>query len=1106
MGILNFLQQSFLFFLLLSGLTACQKEKSRISTHDNSVATTQKLNNADSINQEANQDLNLNSKVSDYLKNFNSNSNYDEMLRISRDFLKTVARWKHSYTESSDFMRNIELAGRLMVSSGAKVSGLYTEFRQSYKEALLYGCDVSYEVCHQVSIFRWEPVSLEALANLISETTKISEYYGLLHLGFEMQQQNPSARLRQLYIAKAKEWESYLNDKRDSERLQRHRSVLESFLKFGNDSGLQVSLQTNSLINSNQNQTGRLAKEVVKNLNKNDVFKSDGALQDWVGAELKLILDSRDSVLAQWITLNTSNSEILKKFSIKKTQDEISSDIYVLILDKVYKQEWSYSEATNFIRKMNLSSAELVSATEFYMTTRFLYLSRFINTSMYHHLFKRDKLDSSQLLRDALSKSTELRTYSINYIEQSKSVFALLQGIAGENAKNSKIYEFLRNIEANIKLSITYPQMMALSYYLSVYDFKEKFTSFFGLVFEVESKTIINTVFQGGLNLVPWFAYSPADRFGLESSNVAVAYEMALKMQTFADFQIDATNYLGEVLGRIYKDRAVKVEDFSNSIKLRQDSREMTIFNLLCQGKEPHIVPASEFVNHILGYSFYKAIAPVPANMNRTEMSRLLPVAYSYNTYLETGRVDWGEFFEKVEFLVQLTKKETHSEIVDNSLQKLLDEKRKWLDSVRLYEQELKRHNRCMSKILSEEVTVRLGLYNYEKNYLQHIHQLYHQLKKENATAAEIEKKIVISKTSPVDLKEQIVNGVLRISAGGTLWRLKTYLEKGLPIVDKNLIPVHPLWQISFPQTFNKLEEKTGVFSEVNSVELDFSLSSEEFVRQGLWEIFYKWMRWYKSAATSYEPISGGDYTFTYHGLSQLQIYLLSASSEQDEHLGQELLDLPAMIYKMYGIQASESAFLEQALVTKSKFHKYKILTDNYIENPDGGPLLAPYDFVFKLAAGEYLLPAFATGDVIVAGGDDYRQTPDPTQTKAEIKVNKVDENAKSRFTAAIQFAAFYRNWNPNQLFGAGQDLKNSYQQIYSRFFTKEEAKLRKLYDKIKEREAADLAAGKLMRFEFERGRVYQGPYVSEITYKAAISNYENFHKMTGHIFKIPEK
>jgi hypothetical protein len=876
-------------------------------------------------------------------------------------------------------------------------------------------------------------------------------------------------------LEKASEFDKKLEAEGKTDLLQRHRRVVGSILQKSKTKNIQTEgaegygdwkVQTAGHILSSN------VRDLLSVLSRTK-FYTDKDKKTLHTDLIKAIQDIQNEKNSYKTKMDLLNKEIPTALSQLKVQRIENFDEYFFMVDRVFTGDISPQEMLIVFENSNGDLKRLAEVSRKYIEGQLLSLVYESNVMMAARLNESDVYankiwSESYIVGDRISQST------LSFLRKNENVRSFVDSAYQKQSLNSpkELVSFFTSVRPNLKLILTYPQMLAIGYLMAERNFQGSIRTFWGEEVKITPSMILQAFFQG--IFAPWFQYGHDDK-RLTPNEVLVAMEFALKTQAFKVLNIPAEKFYNKIFSTLLEVHNLESQGVLGSISntfrtgtwaniqkvcsyLPGDPKVPTSFTIDTLRDYPAGDLANQFGEYFYLYNEkYTARLIIIEYVQKPVQRRLVALGQSFQTFLKESGESEAEVAKKTNFVMEPIRE----------LQKTQD--RYIAEMLRIQ----KEYDNCFSMYAKYNQDLKHKLLSYEAEYLREIHSLMKQAR-ENRGKVDLNKlneSAKFYKIQGFNDFQSFNEDFFKYSYPDFFLRLKYYIEKGLKTSTKNLPAVQPYFKILMGdspkastamqiENFEKVnwEDDPNIFV-ANAMRV---LRLSDNSRQAL--------TWYLSTTSSNFRNANSSVWMWSSGLSTL--YNISSTGEGEPkslELG-EILSYGERVERAFGISPEEE-----------KWRKYLGTMDKLMVN-FAQEILINVDNNQTLPPFEYLAKYFGlanTGPSHLSLGDA------PPNLYDEASAFYLEVSQPKQYTFDTKFA-FY------------DKLTEIYKKEIQRMDVRTNAFLEGLEKKYRD----DMANNKVLTPSFNLGSRYSGPYVSEGYYKSLKSRNTIFHQSTNNAFK----
>ena len=765
-------------------------------------------------------------------------------LQLSQELLRPEVLENPQEVVSNKRRQQLITLDNFLLSKTADDCTETKQIQLTYLSALLKGCSESLQNCRNETFFRLDANKSSAIAENLADTAShsISNRYNLLKMSLELRSELPRPQTERKFFNLLRPYFEDLEKNKKTEQLATEQRYVARLLALSpevkKDKNLLNSLNPLAFRRDRPSWLGEAAAAAfqlalaTKNIDKENVAQDDS---------LKSFFEL-DSAYRK------KHPKVVKVYNIQPLPKD---SLLLLLVDRVYKGTLHPDDGRSFFDANTSPEVrnEYLRIVKDYLREQMLFLTSESNGRM-GEIFSSPDIASSEIRRRSQSEGEIMATRWRQFVEGVSRVRGLVvQGFKDAGADTSTVRELddqIQGIRSDIKYMVVYPQMMMMSYYMSVRKYEEAIRVFF-YTFNITSDLIIKLLMEGSLR--PWFDYALENEDPIYQHEFVRVIKNALETDAFDDFKVAPADFFKEI-NRRWLD--VKVDRFEEATKLLQKSyspsSNYTDFLDLCQsaktGKSPRYMHTLADLKRapVLG-KIMDISQEVVGSLSGTysgDRFTSLPGYFLYSASLvnlmEHIRIEVNPtifFLDQIQNAINdYSKAVNMDENVINqtneALQKNLVQMKRLKESyVSQFLNVRKTFDNCFLDLLDREREGQMRVTQAEEAYFHQVHKDILKVRQNPALKSEINKKYNYS-VGGYNSSIEITENGFKFSKIDFLLRVRRWLLEGLKTEDGvNIPPVAPYLKINVPENLNE-----SLMYLENPVFIAFLENADEFALQ----------------------------------------------------------------------------------------------------------------------------------------------------------------------------------------------------------------------------------------------------------------------------------
>jgi hypothetical protein len=469
-----------------------------------------------------------------------------------------------------------------------------------YIKMALKGCENGLNSCDSLSFLRRDSKSVLVITEAIKQkqaNLKIDEYYRLIHVGFEINNQLRTPELEMLYIAKGKDYFDYLDKagEEQKENKERHTKLFQLILgqntidknnpkmvewlkqlnpwKFSNSDKSHTMLGANKIfgvaaknfIYDDKKLSASLLEVIKDNKKVTDTFgisfyeSVNDIKKDFIKADKVKDLKILNEDEQKKVKLSLIKEQVLKNLGINidtVLSDDFQNNEYFYLVDRLFRDHFGIDEANLFWEGTQKKESELDRIITLYSKMELLKMLFKTNAYM-GTVFKQKDIPNEKLFEQVVNRSQTLTDDWKIFLGRIDMLTVFVK--QKNKAKKSNLAateKFLDSISRNIKYLAIYPNMMVIGDMMIDLEAEITVASFWGTPIQVKPKEVMKDLING--NQAPWFIFG-GDTTPLNKTQTILSYYFGLETGVFDTFSVIKDD------GRTA--RALKLRFFLNAVK-----------------------------------------------------------------------------------------------------------------------------------------------------------------------------------------------------------------------------------------------------------------------------------------------------------------------------------------------------------------------------------------------------------------------------------------------------------------------------------------------------------------------------------------------------------
>lgn len=951
------------------------------------------------------------------------------------------------------------------------------EIKNFYVSQVFLGCNESLQGCVATSFFKRDSLTTKILTRLAGEDLTLPSSYRKLMMAFELKNAESNLELESAYLKKSAEYEAFLNSQKNTELSDRHRKIVGLLLQKSHTQNVDTkNLGTygNWDINSKSHPLSRNIRDVLAVLAREKLYQ-DGSKKSLHPDFLKYIETAKSASDGLVERQKKILAETVKGLSLRPL-GQADMDEYFYMIDRVYYEAISPQDMLVIFQESKKDLNRLADLTRRYIEIQMIATIIDANLAMAARL-REQHVYPTILLDEAFNESRNIQTKVMDFLRKALAVQSFVEGAYQKQAKmmEEKDAFFFSSLKTSLKYSLTYPQMLALSFILSKKEFTKKITTSFGIEFEIKHAEILKSLFSGKFSA--WFDYGHDSR-GLSEHEILMTLEYALKTQVLTAFEVNPEEFIEKIMTTLLDEEIKKFKDLASPLDMKfRDDRWKTIQQICADLPHP---PQGRFDVHIDSLAYYPLgglIQTLTKNLylysayyamriggmaasQRPVQRRLSAVAATFENYLKA----MGETPDSIATAVKkATTSLTELEKMQNEfIDKFLDLQKKW--------------DGCYADVIRFDRNLQFKILSYEVDYIRQVHTLMKEVRSKKLTGdalAELNKKAKFYGVPNIPGFQSFDDDSFTYFFPDMYLRFKHYIEKGLG--DKPAL--FPTMKVIVPDR----AQASSFLSSNLFQKIDWEENADAFVARVLsaigsdvgYQVPLPWMRENYSSRyeLSYQQNANWPGILT-------TLYVLTPKMDL-----KEIIEQPFRINRAWGLDPVEEKW--QRSIGRPFKMPMSFLSPAIIDDQNLEPK-SPFEYILDVIGK----PIKVQGSGI---NSDYAEDPQTEGQSIGTKIILYDEaEAFYRFVQNLKPLAFKTD------IGFLDNLSNIYK-TEVRAYDKRAGDLLSAIDK---RYQDDLTNNSVLQPSYNLDQRYTGPYVKDGTRKNFEARRIIFHEATKNEFR----
>jgi len=960
---------------------------------------------------------------------------------------------------------------------------------QKYDKKLMAGCDENLSGCVNISFFRQDSLSSSVAIRIAKDQKDIREYYRRILVAIDLSNSVLNTDLHAAYLERSAELLAHFSTSaKGSVLAEKHLRIIHLILKSNSQSqNLEKIRALLSKVSpwsySKQNVTSRSEHSLFESMVQMSLYQN-GKLNPDLLAFLSEQKKQRTGFWGNQQEVFESFQAVAKQLSVNRYED-LNESIY--LAERLYLGHLDQDAALMIWNASSKDQSQMVKAFKSLIQTEFLFQLRKSHLKFQKLFMDKENLAVGNVFDDIVNRSGEISEEWKLFVSRTERVLSFIKALENTQQLSAQAIEnlkFARQIKANIKMMVIYPQMMMLSYYLGKNNFSKQFHLPWGTI-TIDSTDVIDGFFSGRWE--PWFDYG----VGLEplsSIEILHSFHFALMTNTFEVFSVDVRDFMQVVFEKLLGPKELKLKEERDFLLSKYSGSEFWMkYKAMCEAGKQNRPVQSRYSLSDLSTSAYMGSNYAKVNSSGTGFSGshrsignggasisvketdVNPYSSRTIEMLERVRLQFNPLLRYMENMIEIYRSHVSSQQssqipvtgkdiaqIEEAIGSTKTEISNFLFYFYSYSQSF---DACYLATFQKEIQLQVHVLKKEVEYLRKIHA---EMTLARTTSEEVQK---LNQKYELQNMPNGFKGFNRFDGDILLYHPLDFYVRAKHSLENNPFAVQ--FTIDIPTNLDEL----SVYNEVTAFSIRYDENVENFIASALQLLvnpnskFVRWFDYYfvdltnwreklfaKAILYRYGPVKLGEQTF--------------------EITADELVELPLQMIQGLNIPTElEKFYIQSGLSTRY----FEIIMRDIWTHPTFQTPYGYHDYLFKNIFSDYIGNFIFSGDGFVA-------------------------SYIAQFTSIMQEVDQYVE-HKNKLRGVSFVFDKTDQKVES-LLDESMTKLVKtdldrgllLKGKIQERYKADLAKKSVLPFHAEVGKTYQGTYLSESVtdnFRARILDYK---------------
>jgi hypothetical protein len=427
-----------------------------------------------------------------------------------------------------------------------------------YAKFLLADCGPGKTRCPNLEFFAHSSLSAGVAEELaVRYQSDLNLYYQFLAAALELKSSTFDSQLSRLFVAKAKDYLDIIAAD-EPQRARRFTHLLTTMtrqlVQRGSKEDARELAEILNLVEPAARARlavlGYGADSLVELLALGGVMRGENAKRDGV---VKTHFARPQSLKSAQEALLARNRQMVNQLNMEKSE---AWDQITYVIDQAFLGEITTDQAIALLKTAAYERENIFRRFRQVLNIRFLETLA-TTTQVAQRIFFEKNVPGREFLFHALRSGSEVApTWGI-YTQRAETLrkvaYAAIRVGNAEDELYRKTKTLFNGVPMNVKLIATYPQMMALAFYMAKREASISYNSF-GRAQTIDSTIIIEQLFMGFFG--PWFEYSE-DYVPLNTLQILYAFDFALRTGVFQLFRINPDDLVVELIDRLTR-RSIK--------------------------------------------------------------------------------------------------------------------------------------------------------------------------------------------------------------------------------------------------------------------------------------------------------------------------------------------------------------------------------------------------------------------------------------------------------------------------------------------------------------------------------------------------------------------
>lgn len=671
---------------------------------------------------------------------------------------------------------------------------------ENYYLWAIKGCDKNLKGCESLNFLKNDSKSALVITEIVKlrkDSLAISDYYRLIQIGFEVNNQLRTPELEMLYISRGKEYFDHLEkagveekdnkdrhtrlfqmilgqntiDKNDPKMVEwlkqlnpwKYSRFDPSYTKLGSIKVFEVAAK--NFIYENKKIASGLKQVILENNKASDsngasFYQSLKLIKDEIAkAKSNENLKILNDVEMEKGRLALIKSQVFKNFKIDIDALMVDSFFteYFYLVDRLFRNHIGLDEANLFWQGTLKNENEVTKMIDIYTKVELIKMA--FRTNIYMgETFKQKDVPNFKLFEQVINRSQPITDEWSMFLAKVNTLITFVKQKA-DNEKSALMVESEKNLNSisrNVKFLSIYPNMFVIGDSLIDLDAPVTVQSFWGRPIRVEPKTVMKIILSGTVE-EPWFIFG-GDTAPLNKTETIFAYYYGLELGVFETFSVLKNGTSGTAAKLKFFQTAVRRTLADHTSKVKEATEKLEDMNANKDVTHQNSMVRCEMIE--------KGNFDFSVSNNADDIKKYLlfgtrrdgTISELYKLYLNgpmssyrdmDGSEKFRDSFEsmliQIKSMMQIFESRLESE-EDKQVLSALKKEMAWYEDLRqrFYAAALEQHKKlgdCLNQFIKLEGDRTITMYELEADYLGTV---YDQAKKVREAQGANEKKLAL--------------------------------------------------------------------------------------------------------------------------------------------------------------------------------------------------------------------------------------------------------------------------------------------------------------------------------------------------------------------------